>query len=318
MSAGRAKSKLLLASGSACLLAAAGIYFAWGRPSGTAPPDLAIDDAPIAEVALEPILIPGGTYLVGNDLGPRDTQPARRIQLEPFRIDRTEVTNAMFAEFVQATGYQTDAERRGHSLCFDKNARQFIRQDKADWQHPEGPDSSILGKENFPVVHVSWYDANAYAKWAGKRLPTEFQWEAAARGQSLGGDYPWPHDSQQDADQLANLWQGEFPLRDQGLDNYHGLAPAGSFPASEQGLFDLAGNVSEWTSSYYAEDSLDLIGEVEPTGPDHGDTRVVRGGSWLSSDQTGISEAAVWYRGKLTPETSTNFTGFRCVMNGER
>lgn len=317
MSAGPRNSKALLTLGFIFLASGVGIYFAYGRSAESTPPSLSIpsDDEEIASSA--PILIPGGTYLIGNDTGPRDARPSRKIKLKPFHIDRTEVTNEMFAEFVQATGYQTDAQRKGHSLCFDKTSRQFVRQANADWQHPDGPDSSILGKETFPVIHVSWYDANAYAKWAGKTLPTEFQWEAAARGQSLSGNFPWSMEPEREAYQLANLWQGEFPLRDQVLDEYHGVAPVATFPASKHGIFDLAGNVAEWTSSFYAEDSYTLVGEVDPIGAQQGEMRVTRGGSWLSSDQTGVSEAAVWYRGKLTPDTSTNFTGFRCVSSSE-
>ncbi|MBA2117136.1 formylglycine-generating enzyme family protein [Bremerella alba] len=315
MPAGLNNTKYLFALGLVCLVAGVAIYFTYGRPAVSKPPSLSIEST---DNSSDQVLIPGGTYLIGNDAGPRDTRPARRIKLKPFQIDRTEVTNAMFNEFVQATGYQTDAERKGHSLCFDKTSRQFVRQEGANWQQPDGPDSSILGKETVPVIHVSWYDANAYAKWAGKRLPTEFQWEAAARGQSSNGDFPWARDSELEPHHLANLWQGEFPLHDQTLDNYHGIAPVATFPAAEHDIFDLAGNVAEWTSSHYAEDSYTLIGDVEPTGPNGGEMRVTRGGSWLSSDQTGVSEAAMWYRGKLTPETSTNFTGFRCVTDNER
>lgn len=318
MSAGRNNSKVLLTLGLVCLASGVGIYFAFSAPSGSTPPSLSIEPGSEVLGASPPISIPGGTYLIGNDTGPRDTRPARRIKLTSFQIDPTEVTNSMFADFIQATGYQTDAERRGYSLCFDTNSRQFTRQNGANWQHPDGPNSSILGKESFPVIHVSWYDANAYAKWAGKSLPTEFQWEAAARGESLRGDFPWAGGSKVESHKHANLWQGDFPLRDQVLDSYYGIAPVASFVATEKGIFDLAGNVAEWTSSYYAEDSYDLIGNTDPQGPNHGEMRVTRGGSWLSSDQTGVSEAAVWYRGKLTPETSTNFTGFRCVSNGEQ
>ncbi len=313
MSAGQINSKIFLSLGLICLASGAGIYWAFGRHANSGPPLLSISPGPEVTTVREPIRIPGGTYLIGNDAGPRDARPARSVQLKPFEVDPTEVTNAMFAEFVQATGYQTDAERKGFSLCFDKTSRRFTRQEGADWQHPDGSESSILGKETFPVVHVSWYDANAYAKWAGKSLPTEFQWEATARGQTLRSDFPWPHGSEQEVHALANLWQGEFPLHDEAQDEYAGVAPVASFPASDLGIFDLSGNVAEWTSSYYAEDSYSVIGEIEPVGPRNGEMRVTRGGSWLSSDQTGVSEAAVWYRGKLTPETSNNFTGFRCV-----
>lgn len=317
MSAGRNNSKILLSLGMLCLASGAGIYFAFGNQASSTPPSLSIESSTKEDTASDPISIPGGTYLIGNDDGPRDTRPARRIELKPFQIDPTEVTNARFAEFVQATGYQTDAERKGHSLCFDKTSRRFVRQDGANWQHPDGPGSSILGKDTFPVVHVSWYDANAYAKWAGKSLPTEYQWEAAARGQSFRGDFPWTNHSQVESHKYANLWQGEFPLHDKALDEYNGTAPVASFAATGQGIYDMSGNVAEWTSSYYAEDSYDLIGDSDPIGPNNGKMRVTRGGSWLSSEQTGISEAAVWYRGKLTPETSSNFIGFRCVSSGE-
>lgn len=317
MFTGQNKSKIILALGLTCVLSGVGIYFLSLRQMELAPPSLSIPPNTSSAALSELISIPGGTYVIGSDAGPSDVRPARSIQLDPFQIDPTEVTNAMFSAFVLATSYQTDAERKGFSLCFDRSSRQFTRRDGANWQHPDGPNSSILGKETFPVVHVSWYDANAYAKWAGKSLPTEFQWEAAARGQSLSGDFPWPVKPIREAHTLANLWQGDFPLHDQALDAFHGIAPVGSFPASEQGVFDLAGNVAEWTASHYAEDSYALVEEVNPTGPNRGEMRVTRGGSWLSSDQSGISEATVWYRGKLSPETSTNFTGFRCVVNGK-
>lgn len=318
MSAGPINSKTLLTLGLICLTSGVIIYLVYGRRVDSLPPALSISPASEKAAAPDPIRIPGGTYLVGSDTGPRDTQPARSVELESFEMDRTEVTNAMFTQFVQATGYQTDAERKGSSLCFDKIARRFQRQVGANWQHPDGPDSSILGREMFPVVHVSWYDANAYAKWAGKSLPTEFQWEAAARGQSHRGDFPWPHDSKLEPHNLANLWQGEFPLNDEARDEHNGIAPVAFYSASNHGLFDLAGNVAEWTSSYYAEDSYSVISKQNPVGPTSGEMRVTRGGSWLSSDQTGVSEAAVWYRGKLSPETSTNFTGFRCITNGQK
>ncbi len=310
MIAGQANSIRILVVGLLCLASGIGIYFAFGR-SDSLPPSLSIDST--EQDLPESILVPGGLYVIGNDTGPRDSRPSRQIKLSPFAIDRTEVTNAMFAAFVEATGYRTDAERRGESLCFDNKSLSFVTQKDAHWRQPGGPGSSILGKEDYPVVHVSWYDANAYASWAGKSLPTEFQWEAAARGKSLGNSYPWNSEANVEPHERANLWQGEFPIHDQAKDGYHGLAAVGSFPTSTHGIYDLAGNVAEWTSSHYAADSYDGIAKENPTGPSRGEMRVVRGGSWLSSDQTGTSEAHVWYRGKLTPETSNNFTGFRCV-----
>ncbi|MEW4453165.1 formylglycine-generating enzyme family protein [Bremerella sp. JC817] len=307
-------SKTKLALGITCVIAGGAIYFSMGQALAPTPPQLAIDSpemSPKPLAVLHPI--PGGRYLVGKDSGPRHAQPAQQIHLDPFSIERTEVTNAMFGQFVEQTGYQTDAERRGESLCFDKQTHQFMKKQGAHWRQPAGPGSSILGKDDHPVVHISWYDANAYAKWAGKSLPSEFQWEAAARGKQLEQDYPWPTTTPRPFESHANLWQGDFPLRDQAADGYTEPAPVATFPSNAHGLHDMAGNVAEWTSSWYAEDSLDRIDPRNPVGPRTGELKVVRGGSWLSSDQTGTSEAMVWYRSKLSPEMSNNFTGFRCI-----
>ncbi|RCS47688.1 formylglycine-generating enzyme family protein [Bremerella cremea] len=262
---------------------------------------------------LNEVTIPGGIYLIGHESGPRDVRPTRQIELAPFEIEQTEVTNAMFAKFVEATGYITDAERRGESLIFDIPTQQFSQRRGANWKNPTGPGSSIVGKEDHPVVQVSWYDAQAYATWAEKSLPTEFQWEAAARGKRLEQNYPWPKSRNNRSPELANLWEGTFPIRDLAADGYSGTSPVKNYPPSENGLFDLAGNVAEWTACWYAADSYDRIATDNPTGPSTGEKRVTRGGSWLSSDQTGTSEAMVWYRSKLAPEMSNNFTGFRCV-----
>ncbi|MBI1249436.1 SUMF1/EgtB/PvdO family nonheme iron enzyme [bacterium] len=317
MTAGRNNSKMILGLGIVCLVAAAAIYFGSFHTTSAAP-SLAIPAESEENASLPPeVKIPGGAYLIGKDAGPRNAQPMRQIQLKPFAIDRTEVTNGMFAQFVAATSYQTDAERRGYSLCFDQHDKKFVEKQGANWKQPGGPGSSIVGRDNHPVVHVSWYDASAYAKWSGKHLPTEFQWEAAARGKQLQNDFPWPQDDAIPVSERANLWQGNFPLNDRGLDGSQEPAPVGSFPPGTNGLSDLAGNVAEWTSSWYAEDSYDRIDENNPSGPASGEKKVVRGGSWISSDQTGTSEAMVWYRAKLSPELSNNFTGFRCVSEPE-
>ena len=292
----------------------ASIGLGWWLSRGTAreAPPLAVTPRAQADTpAASDVPIPGGAVVVGNDAGPRDAQPARRITLAPFTVDRTEVNNAQFAQFVEVTGYVTDAERRGEALVFDPALRQFVRRAEAHWRQPLGPGSSIIGRENHPVVQVTWFDANAYAQWAGKQLPTEFQWEAAARHGLADHDYPWA--SEQPSAKMANLWQGEFPVRNEEQDGFGGTAPVGSFPPGPHGLSDLSGNVAEWTASWYAPDSLDRIESHNPRGPITGEQRVVRGGSWISSDQTGTSEAMIWYRSQLPPEECNNFTGFRCV-----
>lgn len=310
------RSIILLVAFGTLFIAGTVVYQNQRSEQDAAPPDLAIaSENATRNEPQDGVSIAGGIYLIGYDAGPRDVRPSCQIKLAPFVIDSTEVTNAMFAEFVEATGYITDAERRGQSLVFDLQKQTFTQQQGANWQTPAGPGSSAVGKPDHPVVQVSWYDAQAYAKWAGKSLPTEFQWEAAARGKNLERSYPWGTTLNPNSEAMANLWEGNFPIRDLGMDGYSGTSPVGIYPPSENGLFDLAGNVSEWTSSWYAPDSYDRITRENPTGPNTGDARVTRGGSWLSSDQTGTSEAMVWYRSKLSPEMSNNFTGFRCVRN---
>ncbi|PQO33723.1 formylglycine-generating enzyme family protein [Blastopirellula marina] len=312
MTLGLNKSIGLLAALLILGIAGVTVYRNLGDDPIASPPELAIS-ADEASSPRQSVTIPGGIYLIGHESGPRDVRPSRQIELKPFEIDATEVTNAMFAQFVDETGYLTDAERSGKSLVFDLASQQFTRRQGANWKTPTGPGSSIVGKEDHPVVQVSWYDAQAYAHWAGKSLPTEFQWEAAARGKNLEQDYPWRLTPVSRFPAMANLWEGNFPIHDQGTDGYSGTSPVANYPSAENGLYDLAGNVAEWTSSWYATDSYDRIDIQNPSGPTSGEARVTRGGSWLSSDQTGTSEAMVWYRSKLAPEMSNNFTGFRCV-----
>jgi formylglycine-generating enzyme required for sulfatase activity len=243
-----------------------------------------------------------------------------------FHLDRTEVTNAAFAQFVAATGYRTQAERpvdweqlrrelppgtprpsdaalAPGSLVFTPtpgavpldDERQWWRWTAgANWQHPEGPTSDLAGRETHPVVHVTHADAEAFCAWAGKRLPTDAEWEHAARGGLEGQRYSWGDAPITPA--LANTWQGAFPVRDAGEDGYAGTAPVGRFPANGYGLLDLAGNVWEWTASAAAPDQ-----------------RVIRGGSFLchASYCEGYRVAA---RMQATPTTSLQHTGFRCAV----
>ena len=199
------------------------------------------------------VLVPAGTVLLGED---GEGRPGRRVAVAAFRIDRHEVTNRQFAAFVKATGYRTTAERKGGSALFvppsgpvDLNspASWWRYRKGADWRHPEGSGSSIAEREDWPVIHVDYMDAAAYARWAGAALPSEAQWEHAARGNQTFTRQPesWAYAGEDHP--IANSWQGVFPVRDIGKDGYAGLAPVGCFNANEWGLHDMIGNVWEWT-----------------------------------------------------------------------
>jgi len=298
------------ALGSTILLSMIGGSWYWLDHNRDVAPDLSMEPA-VAQSSM--VSIPGRLVQIGSEVGNRDSQPARYIYVDSFEIDRTEVTNEMFAEFVKATGFRTDAERKGVSMVFDPNRHRFEHREAANWRQPLGIGSTIVGRSSHPVVHVSYRDAKAYATWAGKVLPTEIQWESAARFQNPNASYTWPKD--QEPSQYANLWQGNFPVLDRQLDDLGTVGKVQRFPAQANGLFDMCGNVAEWTESWYAVDTYDRMQERNPTGPISGDEKVVRGGSWISSDQTGTSDAMIWYRSKLTPNQSNNFIGFRCVKN---
>ena len=305
--------------------------------------------------------IPGGEFLMGGGDGEArpDEEPVHRVRLHGFWIDRTEVTNAQFRRFVDATHYVTTAERApvladimkqlppgtpppspdklvASSLVFHTTGQPVDVSDVAqwwtwvkgaDWKHPEGPGTSIQGKDDYPVVQVSWDDAVAYAKWAGQRLPTEAEWEYAARGGLAGKTYAWG-DAPLHAGQVwhANTWQGVFPVSDEGEDGFVGLAPVRSFPPNGYGLYDMAGNVWHWVADWYrpdtyAEEAKSAVTD-NPAGPDSSfdpqepdaPKRVMRGGSFLCNASY-CSGYRVGARMKSTPDTSTNHVGFRCVSD---
>ena len=283
----------------------------------------------------------------------KDARPVHRVRVRSFWVDKTDVTNAEFAQFVRATGYITIAERKPAANDFPgaspKNlvpgAIVFTRPQQpvslnspyswwkyvpgANWRHPLGPKSTIVGHDNDPVVQVAYADAEAYTKWAGKRLPTEAEWEYAARGGLDRKLYAWGDSLNPGGRWMANTFQGSFPFRDTMSDGFAGIAPVASFPANGYGLYDMAGNVWQWVSDWYRPDyyaELVASGAVadNPRGPQTSDDpeepgvakRVQRGGSFLCTDQY-CTRYMVGARGRGEPSTGTNHVGFRCVADDE-
>lgn len=305
------------------------------------------------------VWIPGGEFSMGCD-DPRagvcggpdampDARPIHRVQVDGFWMDRTEVTNAQFARFVAATGYVTMAERTPRqedfptappenlvagSTVFTPTAEEvpltshflwWRYEAGANWRHPEGAGTSIDGRDDYPVVQVAYEDAAAYARWAGKRLPTEAEFEFAERGGQAGQRYAWGAELQPGGRWMANVYQGTFPVQDTGRDGFAGLAPVAQFPPNPYGLHDTAGNVWEWVSDWYRPDTYVLhakLGVVRnPTGPEtpfdpaepDQPKRVHRGGSFLCTDQY-CTRYMNGTRGKGEITTASNHLGFRCVQ----
>jgi formylglycine-generating enzyme required for sulfatase activity len=307
------------------------------------------------------VWIPGGEFSMGANDPPdmdvvgmqatEDARPIHRVAVDGFFMDRTDVTNAQFAAFVTATGYVTVAERAlraqdvpraapedlvpgsvvftapDHPVPLNDHLRWWSYVKGASWRHPLGPRSHIDGKDAYPVVHVAYEDADAYARWAGKRLPTEAEWEFAARGGAAGQPFVWGEAFRPSGRWMANTHEGHFPDRDSGEDGFAGLAPVGQFPPNPYGLYDMAGNVWQWVSDWYRPDyyaQLAAAGGVarNPRGPassfDPSEPRqpkkVHRGGSFLCTDQY-CSRYIVGTRGRGEISTGTNHLGFRCVKD---
>jgi sulfatase modifying factor 1 len=302
------------------------------------------------------VWIKPGTFAMGadNKQGYPDEYPKHQTTVHGFWMDATEVTNAEFAKFVKATGYVTTAERKpdwselkkqlppgtpkpadnllvAASLVFDPPKEAVDLNDYsqwwtwkkgASWRHPQGPGSSIKGKEKYPVVHVSWFDAAAYCRWAGKRLPTEAEWEWAARGGLQNKIYPWGDEPVDQGKVKANTWQGHFPYQNTLRDKYYGLAPVASFAPNGYGLYDMAGNAWEWCADYYNSNYYKAVaaGASDPQGPQksydpeepYAKKRVIRGGSFLCNESycTGYRVAR---RMKSTEDSGMEHLGFRCV-----
>ncbi|MFO1514622.1 MAG: formylglycine-generating enzyme family protein [Verrucomicrobiota bacterium] len=304
--------------------------------------------------------IPGGEFSMGSDDKgealcsirgvTRDAQPVHRVRVDGFWMDKTEVTNEEFEKFVKATGYVTVAERKptaaelpgvppenliAGSVVFTPirgavSLNDFFQWWRyvpgANWRHPSGPGSDLKGREKFPVVHIAFTDAEAYAQWAGKRLPTEAEWEFAARGGAAGKLYAWGDELKPGGKWMANIFEGEFPGKDSGDDGFPGIAPIAQFPANAYGLHDMAGNVWEWCSDWYRPDFFAQLAAtnslaINPRGPlssfdpeEPGVAkRVQRGGSYLCTDQY-CTRYLVGARGKGEATTGSSHVGFRCVQ----
>ena len=258
------------------------------------------------------VLIRGGSFKMGSEDGMPYEAPVHDVSIRSFWMDAHEVTVAEFAKFVTATGYKTEAERFGWSGAFSLTEGQWKKTTGANWRHPDGPDSNAAMDE--PVCQVSWNDAAAYAKWAGKRLPTEAEWEYAARGGLVQKTYSWGDTLRPNGKPAANWWQGNFPQRNTGEDGFMTRAPVNSFPPNAFGLHDMIGNVWEWCADWYADDAYSNSTHDDPKGPERGDERVIRGGSWMCAENF-CSNYRVAARSHATPDSGMNNLGFRCVRD---
>ena len=266
-------------------------------------------------------MIPGGTFLMGGESGLPREAPLHEVFVSPFYLDTHEVTNDAFAAFVAATGFVSEAERWGWSLGFDptaettervRGAEWWVKVDRADWRHPLGPESSIEGLGDYPVVQVSWNDAVAYCDWAGKRLPTEAEWEFAARGGLSDTIYPWGNELELDGRLMANTWNGIFPMSDSGADGYASLSPVGIYPPNGYGLYDVGGNVWEWCEDWFQGNYYRRSPRENPRGPAQGIEKVLRGGSWLCAPNY-CHGYRVSHRNHSGIDTGLNHVGFRCA-----
>ncbi len=305
-----------------------------------------------AEAPAGMVWIPAGTFAMGSQADEMpDGKPIHQVYVDGFWMDETEVTNAQYAEFVDETGYVTVAERPldpkdfpgappemlvpgavvfappAGAVPLDTNLRWWNYVPGASWRHPTGPDSNLEGRENFPVINVAFEDAKTYAEWAGKRLPTEAEWERAARGGLDQQPFVWGDTFEPAGKHLANTFQGHFPDNNTAADGFVEASPVRSFPPNAFGLYDVAGNVWEWCGDWYRPDTYAIRAEkgelaVNPKGPDESydpqepgvAKRVQKGGSFLCTNQY-CSRYMPGGRGKGDVDTGTNHIGFRCAKD---
>ncbi len=279
------------------------------------------------------VLLGGGSFLMGtNDSEgfPADGEgPVREVTLDPFYIDPYAVSNDEFTSFVQETGYVTEAEKYGWSFVFHSFVSPSVGLEErmnvpgtpwwkgvfgAYWYQPEGLGSTIKGRGNHPVIHVSWNDAVNYCHWAGKRLPSEAEWEYAARGGLVQKRYPWGDSLKPSGQHMCNIWQGKFPEKNHVSDGYAGTAPVHSFESNGYGLYNVVGNVWEWCSDWFSSEAATRGNSANPQGPKHGTHKVMRGGSYLCHSSY-CNRYRVAARSSNTPDSSTGNIGFRCVAD---
>ena len=256
------------------------------------------------------VLFKGGTIRIGNDNGTPNERPSHEVTLAPFYLDRNLVTVRQFRNFVNATGYKTDAQSFGDAGVFDMKSKQWALVKGATWERPFGPDGAVAADDH-PVTQVSWHDAEAYAKWAGKRLPTEEEWEFAARNGSYDQFrlYPWGKEAKLNGKFMANTWQGSVDEA-QGKDGFVYTSPVGYYGETAGGLTDMSGNVWQWCSNTFAP----YPGSNVPYRNDE-TLKVIRGGAF-TCDQAGDVSFSVSFRAYNTWETSLFNTGFRCAKDG--
>ncbi len=352
------------------MLSVAGLFFLFAacqneRPAADLPassnerPEPALaDPQPPGEAPEGMVWIPGGTFTMGSEhatAGPGE-EPEHTVQVKGFWMDATEVTNAEFRKFVEATGYKTVAERPvdweelkkqlppgtpkppeevlqpgslvftppDHAVGLRDYSQWWTWMTGADWRRPQGPGSSIEGKDNYPVVHIAYEDALAYAKWAGKRLPTEAEWEFASRGGLDGKPFAWGDELNPGGAFRANFFQGAFPHRNSAQDGYAGAAPVKSFPPNPYGLYDIIGNVWEWSADWYRPDTYAQRAKTvrNPTGPAESfdpqepliPKRVIKGGSFLCSNEY-CSNYRPSARMATAVDSGQEHLGFRCVKS---
>lgn len=282
------------------------------------------------------IWLESDTFTMGSENGLPDEAPAKKLQLTGFWMDKYEVSNRDYQKFVSDTGYTTFSETMGDSLVFESPSQNHEMRmgaldwwnlvKTASWQKPQGPDSTIHDKEDHPVVHVNHQDATEYCKWLGKELPTEAQFEYAARGGQEGALYSWGNKSLQETAPVSNTWQGDFPTDNKQLDGYSTTSPVGSFPPNNFGFYDISGNVWEWVDDWYHPQFYSFGPSKDPKGVAKKDSldpnepniakRSIRGGSFLCADNY-CSGFRVSARMPADPNTATNHTGFRCVSNAK-